>query len=285
MEFNATDRRLEGSTPLRQAQLAELYILDVFDAICAKHNLTYFLAGGALLGAMRHGGFIPWDDDIDVAMPMADYRKFLKIAEKELPSNLLVTPGSEYSGRHPMGKIYDRTSFFCEGDTDVRYPCGIYLDIFPQSKQPKLPRRLGEAVMRGAGLAWISLREHLSLRHHSVWGIFSSGVKAFVWWSVFVAINCFSGLMGLVLPTRWHDPLGFLTRYYHDGFTDEDLFPVSKVTFEGKSYCAPRDVEKYLVSLYGNWRELPPPEKREYHASIICPTQAPDAPWARPYGA
>lgn len=285
MEFKAKDRREEGDTPLRRAQLAELYILDVFVEICEKYKLSYFLAGGALLGAMRHGGFIPWDDDIDIAMPIDDYRRFLSVAEKELPENLLLAPGSEYSGRHPMGKIYDRTSFFCEVDTDVRYPCGIYIDIFPQSKQPVLPHRVGYGMMKLAGLAWISLREHLTLHHHSVSGIFISWMKACVWTCVYWGIVGLSKLLGLFLPTRWHDPLGFLTRYYHDGFTDEDLFPTSTVTFEGQTYAAPRNVEGYLRALYGNWRELPPPEKREWHASIICPTQAPNAPWARPYGA
>ena len=72
------DERLSGGTVLRQAQLVMLRILRVFDAICKKHSLTYWLDAGTLLGAARHGGFIPWDDDIDVMMPLADYEHFCK---------------------------------------------------------------------------------------------------------------------------------------------------------------------------------------------------------------
>ena len=69
---------------LRQLQLAEHKMLCDFAKICDKHNLTYFLDFGTLLGAVRHQGFIPWDDDVDVTMPLEDYKKFLKIAQEEL---------------------------------------------------------------------------------------------------------------------------------------------------------------------------------------------------------
>ena len=66
---------------------ALLEILIDFDRICRKHNLTYYMLGGTLLGAVRHHGFIPWDDDIDVGMPRADYERFIRLPQKEYPSN------------------------------------------------------------------------------------------------------------------------------------------------------------------------------------------------------
>ena len=69
---------------IRDAQIIMLNILKEIDKICKKHNLIYFLDGGTLLGAVRHKGFIPWDDDVDIGMRKEDYRKFLKIAQKEL---------------------------------------------------------------------------------------------------------------------------------------------------------------------------------------------------------
>ena len=75
---------------LRDAQIIMLNILKEIDKICKKHNLIYFLDGGTLLGAVRHKGFIPWDDDVDIGMPREDYRKFLKIAQKELPDYLFL---------------------------------------------------------------------------------------------------------------------------------------------------------------------------------------------------
>ena len=84
------DERLKKGTDLQRAQRVMLRILKVFDAICSKHALTYWLDAGTLLGAARHGGFIPWDDDVDVVMPVEDYKKFCNIFEKELPYDMFV---------------------------------------------------------------------------------------------------------------------------------------------------------------------------------------------------
>ena len=70
---------------LRQCQLKQLGILEEIDRICRKHDISYWLDGGSLLGAVRHGGFIPWDDDIDIAMSLADLERFKSVAPKELP--------------------------------------------------------------------------------------------------------------------------------------------------------------------------------------------------------
>ena len=67
-------------TQLRRAQLKQLSILEEIDRICRKHSIRYWLDGGSLLGAVRHGGFIPWDDDIDIAMPLEDMQRFVEIA-------------------------------------------------------------------------------------------------------------------------------------------------------------------------------------------------------------
>ena len=69
----------------KKAWAAELAVLNEVDRICTKHNIQYFAEWGTLLGAIRHGGFIPWDDDMDIAMKRADYEKFLKVAPQELP--------------------------------------------------------------------------------------------------------------------------------------------------------------------------------------------------------
>lgn len=71
----------------------EIQILDVIDSICKKHNITYFLVWGTLLGSVRHKGFIPWDDDVDIGMPGKSYNKFLKIASKELGKEYFLQTG------------------------------------------------------------------------------------------------------------------------------------------------------------------------------------------------
>ena len=81
---------------LRSCQLKQLSILEEIDKICKRHNIEYWLDGGSLLGAIRHGGFIPWDDDIDIAMSLEDEKRFEQIAPKELPEWLfLQTPATD----------------------------------------------------------------------------------------------------------------------------------------------------------------------------------------------
>jgi lipopolysaccharide cholinephosphotransferase len=80
MRASLPDNRLDGGTPLRQAQLVMLRLLKAFHSICEENGLRYWLDAGTLLGAVRHGGFIPWDDDVDVLMPRDDYLRFCGIA-------------------------------------------------------------------------------------------------------------------------------------------------------------------------------------------------------------
>lgn len=281
MEFKAKDRRLEGETLLRQCQLAELYILDVFVEICEKHNLQYFLDAGTLLGAARHGGFIPWDDDIDVGMPREDYDRFLKLAADALPENLLVTPSKEYEGVGSFAKIYDRSSFFCERESCAQEPCGIFIDIFPYEEIPLLPARIGRPLALLCNTAFINVRVHRRLHHRTISGIFLSGLKALVWNSIYIITRLIYASLKLFRPRVWRYTPGTLFSVYHDGFESGDLFPLGSIAFEGSQYSAPRNVEVQLTHFYGDWRELPPEEKRLWHASIICPSEAPNAPWVR----
>ena len=73
-----------GDVDLRKLQLTELDILLEIDRICKKHDIRYFLDAGTLLGAVRHKGFIPWDDDIDILMPLSEYKRFCRAAKKEM---------------------------------------------------------------------------------------------------------------------------------------------------------------------------------------------------------
>ena len=108
---------------LRNLQLGILELLKIFDKLCKKHNLTYFLDAGNLLGAYRHKGFIPWDDDMDVAMPREDYDKVVPLLKEELNKyGIIVGPGGIYDDRGILQRI---------GINYKTAETGIWMDIFP----------------------------------------------------------------------------------------------------------------------------------------------------------
>ena len=280
---HAVDRRLEGATALRQCQLTQLFLLEVFAEICEKHNLKYFLDAGTLIGAMRHKGFIPWDDDLDVGMPVKDYKKFLKIAERELPDGILLQTPKKYPGVPvPYAKLRDRHSFYCESNSVAQLPCGIFMDIFPFVKYPGLPVSITGAIGKWCYYSWISEQVYRTRQNGSIAGIFLSGVKALAWRVIYLFSKGVFALMTLCSKhvLKYPPEIGW---WDYPGFEEKDIFPLKKREFEGRMFFTPCDSDKFLTVRYGDWRTLPPESKRRIHHSIICPTQAPDVPWAMKY--
>ena len=134
MENNV--RPAEGT--LRELQLLEFEMLKKVKEICNKNHITYFLSGGTLLGAVRHGGFIPWDDDVDIAMPRPDYERFLKAAEQEFeyPYEIL-TPDKDSSYLFPFAKIIDKRAKVKTTSRKNEQVWNVWVDIFPLDSMPK----------------------------------------------------------------------------------------------------------------------------------------------------
>ncbi|SKB66149.1 lipopolysaccharide cholinephosphotransferase [Lachnospiraceae bacterium] len=124
---------------LHKIHKVELELLQEFDRVCKKNNLHYTVTGGTLLGAVRHGGFIPWDDDADVVMLREDYDKFQKICKRDLDhskfyfQDIETTPGYRWG----YGKLRRKdTVFLREGQEGMPYEQGIFMDIFPRDGIP-----------------------------------------------------------------------------------------------------------------------------------------------------
>ncbi len=126
------------SANLSDLQEEELKIFKIFVEICEKNNIRYFLAGGSFLGAVRHKGFIPWDDDIDVAIPRPDYERFLEIAPELLPDNLYLSTyklGRDHNTL--VGMIINKSKEFTLNNSVNQVKIGAWIDLLVIDGAPK----------------------------------------------------------------------------------------------------------------------------------------------------
>ena len=128
---------MEEITPLRKLQLAELEVLKEVVRICDKYKITYYISGGTYLGAVRHKGFIPWDDDVDIAMPREDYEIFLQLAEQELNSKYkLVTYKKDDNYLYYPSKIETDEMKVINHSVNNEKNFNAWIDIFPLDGMP-----------------------------------------------------------------------------------------------------------------------------------------------------
>lgn len=247
---------------LRAVQLKELEILKAIREICKHNAIEYWLDGGTILGAVRHGGFIPWDDDIDIAMRRTDIPRFIEAAQRELPEGLFMqTMQSDPSCRLPIIKVRDTDSFLVEGGDDFNRPYlkGLYVDIFPLMPYPSVSRAFCKRVVRGYCRAnGILLQQH-TYSWRSVAQLFWFGAKRLcyrVQWSIACTFRRKDKYFSNTLETNGY---GIMHKV-------EDIFPTGTITFEGETFSAPANPDAYLRNIYGNYMQLPPEDKRHGHA-------------------
>ncbi len=250
---------------LRACQLKQLSILEEIERICQKHQISYWLDGGTLLGAVRHGGFIPWDDDIDIAMPMADAERFIEVAPKELSLGLfLQTPKTAPSSKEPIIKVRDLNSMYIEkgDDFSADYPKGVYVDIFPFIDYPSIPKSWVKTLGKGISTSYSILhaQHHYCLR--STLEFFYFGAKYFMFRFLWWLISLFSKKGIYFSNILINNGYGIMHRR-------DDIFPESEILFEGKPFKAPKNSDAYLRDLYGNYMEIPSKDKQKVHAIYI----------------
>lgn len=249
----------EGSS-LRNAQMRMLSILDVFVNICENHKINYWLYAGTALGARRHKGFIPWDDDLDVVVRQKDFKKLLSILEIELPPNLkLQTRKTDNNYPQFNAKIRDLNSVYIENNTEKYKYKGIFIDIFPIEQVPSIfLKKVIDCLLES------------SSSYSKVSGFFSKLKTILMILSIPLA-NI------IVVLSRWYyknKETGILTYYY--GWKDAKVlqlsffYPIGKITFEGKNYNVPGDIDEYLTCHFGkDYMKIPPINKRIVHSSKI----------------
>lgn len=264
---------------LNDLQKAELNILKCFISICNKNNLKYFLCGGSLLGAVRHKGFIPWDDDIDIAMPRPDYIKFKNIARTELPENLYLSTYETEGHVWLVPMIIDKKTSFILNNAEEKKEVGAWMDILiidgaPENKIQKfyfgcryLCARMLYQLANFSKVVNLNkkrpIHEKLIIKFAQISHIekILNAKKIFRWYEKIVQtynydksnyVATFSGAakMHEIVPKS----------YYGNG----DLYKYEDITVIGCS-----DYDRYLTHFYNNYMQFPPENERNRHNVTI----------------
>ncbi len=270
---------------LSDAELAALQkcLLDIsveLDSVCRKHGIKMFLVGGSALGARRHGGFIPWDDDIDFGMSRADYRRFISIFEAELGDRYMMRcPNTSWPNANRFMQIYKKgTVLRTATGTISEEPECVKIDIFPYDYAPSSAfvckfKGLYSNFLMFAASCCCSFHYRKNERYllHSAQGRILYALKMTA-----------GGLLSFRSYLKWFDRVDrfiaseketpYVTsatgrkHYLGEIFPTECFFPLTEIGFCGHSFYAPRDIDQYLAGLYGvDYMQIPPPEKRESH--------------------
>ena len=254
----------EGSD-LRKLQYRMLELLEVLDKICKKHNLPYWLEGGTLLGAVRHGGFIPWDDDLDVQMLRSDYKKLLKILPKELPGNIALQTFKTDKGYYRyVAKLSDLNSKLISTSVDYK-DCkfqGVFIDIIPMEFiKSKFLNKVSIYIR------WKIVALKVKIPNDKL------GLKILLFNIIYFFENLMHFSFRLVdLFIRKNRELSYSygIDFYEYSCPIEYIFPLSSITFENKVFWAPHDVDGMLRRNYGNnYMEIPPEDQREIQAHSL----------------
>lgn len=257
---------------LRRLQLTELEILDEIVRICDKFNLKYYLAGGTLLGAVRHQGFIPWDDDIDISMPRSDYEKFIKIAPKEL-SNKYFLDSYETNKKYwqPFAKVRKNNTIMLEKVVEnYNTHHGIWVDIFPIDNLDADKMDQVNIIKDKYEKLFTLIAVKLGINYYNENKIKKKILSALLF---FVPKKILTNKLTKLISSNKNEKSKYLICYcgfYINNMEKErnnrsDIFPLKKIEFEGKKYNCPNNCDKYLKDKYGNYMELPKEEDRRTH--------------------
>lgn len=251
----------------------QLAMLDEVERICQKYGLKYFADSGTLIGAVRHKGYIPWDDDIDLVMLREDYEKFISAAKEELPEHLkLQTVFLENNYLRAHAQIRDSRTTGCnEEDVRAGYNCGIFIDIFPLDNMPD-NRKTAEKWAKQLQFVWTVLYNWYRFDYYdekSVMGTALHGLGKLLHISMKKAYSFYEKLCRRYdkKPTRFVCDTVFV-RYLEKNTWERSWFDeVIYLPFENRMIPAPAGFDGRLRAEYGDY--MKPAKAPTMHGGLI----------------
>lgn len=244
------DNREQGETRLRQCQLVMLRMLKILDFLCAKHGISYFLSGGTLLGAIRHKGFIPWDDDLDIGMTRKNYEKFVDLAIPELPNDIFFQNPETDMHYPPLSNVDARlrdkySSYDHIGKDNNKWHEGLQVDIFVYDR------------------AFLPHNFFINTQNVLLKLLNNTNRRA----KVLKAISKYSPF-NLVYASNFLQYIGWV-QLGKNYIKQKEISTLIKTKFEDMEFYIPQGWHNCLTRQYGDYMKLPPPEKRKSEHNVL----------------
>lgn len=260
---------------LRKVQLVQLEMLYEIDRVCRENGISYFLHCGTFLGAVRHKGFIPWDDDLDVGMLRADYDRFRAIAPEKLKANYCFQDWhTDETYALPFGKLRKKNTYYLEAKSAPLAENGFYVDIFPVDYAPKgekerealknkLLHLFRVKLMKSGFTPWmeedrVNWKKRIGYLPYRL----ASRLVSQQW-----LIRHYDALVAAVPENEEMYEQSALSKPNY--FQRKWLLDLTDYPFEDGTFPGPRDYDACLTSLYGDYMTPPPEAERENRHQII----------------
>ena len=257
---------------LREIQMVEYQLLCKLVELLEKHNLRYFLTGGTLLGAIRHNGFIPWDDDIDVLVPRDDYEKLRELVKRHETGGLDLKIPEDNGYFFPFIKAIDKRYVVRDYDFHEHLEQYIWVDIFPLDHFPddtKEHRKWVKKLENARVVLQFAKCNHkaATTRRRKI-AFVGTKTVAFMYGGIHnlsMYIDKLAIKMNRKFITSNHAGNGTWPSNTRDYFEMDELFPTTEHIFEDRMFRIPGKYDSFLTKFYGDYMTLPPEDKRIDH--------------------
>lgn len=246
-------------TDLRKHQLLMLDVLVHLDSFCRRHQIDYWLSGGTLLGAVRHKGYIPWDDDLDIVLLKKDLKKLHRLLLKDpsFPYQLQAND-TDYHYIAPYEKLRVPQTKIKENNNNDHYYAykGIYIDLFFWEPALHVCHCVADKIQRLLML----------LTNRKAYPGKKNLVRFLYFMQNRVSFPLLSLFSALVSPQKVSYPLG---SFFNTQFDKKWIYPLKELEFEGRAFLVPNNYDAVLKAQYGDYMQIPPFDQITYHTCSV----------------